>query len=159
MWTYAAALPSQLKIKGGQTKRLLRAAARRWVPRTIAPRPKCGFDPPRAAWLRGPLRPLMDAAIHDRDGLPEIFAMAPLRRRWQRFLVGGRDQSPLFWTVLCLALWHRGIGASCALPSAATSGAGPPPRNDRRSDVAAAGGNSVCEIDSVSGSRRTGVGR
>ncbi len=55
---FVAALPDEVKIKGGETKRLLRRALAGLVPEAILERPKQGFDLPLAAWLRGPLRDL-----------------------------------------------------------------------------------------------------
>ena len=59
---FVAALPDDLKIDGGETKRILRRALAGIVPDEILRRPKPGFDLPLASWLRGPLRDL--AATH-----------------------------------------------------------------------------------------------
>jgi asparagine synthase (glutamine-hydrolysing) len=59
---FVTALPDDLKIDGGETKRILRRALAGLVPDEILRRPKQGFDLPLASWLRGPLREL--AATH-----------------------------------------------------------------------------------------------
>jgi asparagine synthase (glutamine-hydrolysing) len=59
---FVAALPDELKIDGGETKRILRRALAGLVPEEILRRPKQGFDLALASWLRGPLRDL--AATH-----------------------------------------------------------------------------------------------
>ncbi len=52
----ALALPTKLKVRGLQKKRLLRAAARPLVPTSITRARKRGFSIPAAAWLRGEAR-------------------------------------------------------------------------------------------------------
>jgi len=51
-----AQLPETMKIRGRQTKVLLRRAFRDRLPLEILGRPKSGFDLPLGAWIRGPLR-------------------------------------------------------------------------------------------------------
>jgi len=63
---FVTALPDELKIRGGESKHLLRAAVRDLVPAEILERPKQGFDLPLDAWLRGPLRELAAACLDER---------------------------------------------------------------------------------------------
>jgi asparagine synthase (glutamine-hydrolysing) len=56
---WAAALPAELKIRGGETKVILRRAFGDRLPARIVERPKRGFDLPLASWIRGPLKPLV----------------------------------------------------------------------------------------------------
>jgi asparagine synthase (glutamine-hydrolysing) len=62
---FVAALPDEFKIRGGETKRLLRRALKGIVPADILGRPKQGFDLPLAAWLRGPLRDLAASRLEE----------------------------------------------------------------------------------------------
>ncbi len=48
---FVAALPGRLKIKGGETKYLLKLAARRYLPDEMVYRPKEGFVMPVNGWL------------------------------------------------------------------------------------------------------------
>src|SRR5690606_36750486 len=56
---FAASLPSNLKLRGGTTKYLLKQAARRLLPAEIIDRPKRGFGVPLEAWFRRDLVELM----------------------------------------------------------------------------------------------------
>jgi asparagine synthase (glutamine-hydrolysing) len=51
----ALALPVDLRVRGLQTKRLLRQAVAPLLPADVVRGPKKGFVAPAAAWLRGPL--------------------------------------------------------------------------------------------------------
>ncbi len=52
---FAAALPLDLRVRGGQGKWLMKRALRRYLPDDILYRPKMGFVTPISAWFRGPL--------------------------------------------------------------------------------------------------------
>jgi asparagine synthase (glutamine-hydrolysing) len=51
---FAWRLPIAMKLRGGESKWLLRRVLERYVPRALFERPKMGFGIPLAAWLRGP---------------------------------------------------------------------------------------------------------
>jgi asparagine synthase (glutamine-hydrolysing) len=55
--TFVAGLPGRLKIRGGETKYLLKQAARNYFPAEMVFRRKEGFVMPVADWLRGELEP------------------------------------------------------------------------------------------------------
>src|SRR5262249_45969798 len=59
----AARIPSDLKVRRGETKWILKQACRDQLPEDILRRPKHGFDIPIDAWLRGPLRPMFEDAV------------------------------------------------------------------------------------------------
>ena len=48
---FAATLPADFKVKGWETKRVLRRALRRVLPKEVLQRKKAGFPVPYAAWL------------------------------------------------------------------------------------------------------------
>ena len=56
---FAARLPMEHKVHGGETKHLLRKILYRHVPREMIDRPKMGFGIPVNRWLRNELRPLL----------------------------------------------------------------------------------------------------
>ena len=105
---FAWRLPASLKIRGGETKWLLRQLLYRRVPRQLVERPKMGFSVPLAAWLRGPLRPWAEELLSPAS-LPEgdILAPAPIRRAWRRLMAGGDDAALPLWTVLVFQAWRQ----------------------------------------------------
>jgi asparagine synthase (glutamine-hydrolysing) len=94
------------KVRGGEGKWLLRRVLRRYVPDALVSRPKMGFDPPLAEWLRGPLRgwaaDLLDPARLRRQGYlrPE-----PVESVWHEHLGGGRNWDYRLWAVLMFEAW------------------------------------------------------
>src|SRR5205085_1687753 len=64
---FAARLPWRMKMSLTRTKVLLKRALRGVVPDEILRRPKKGFGIPVAAWIRGPLRPLFEELLSERE--------------------------------------------------------------------------------------------
>src|SRR5438128_156216 len=60
---YVAAMPGHVKLRGWQTKAVLRAAIRDLVPRKILTRRKMGFPVPVGRWFRGPFSSLVDEFV------------------------------------------------------------------------------------------------
>uniref|UniRef100_UPI0035CA5092 XrtA/PEP-CTERM system amidotransferase n=1 Tax=uncultured Sphingomonas sp. TaxID=158754 RepID=UPI0035CA5092 len=52
---FAARLPANMRLRGGQGKWLLKKSMERYLPKDILYRPKMGFVTPISAWFRGPL--------------------------------------------------------------------------------------------------------
>ncbi|HKA79070.1 MAG TPA: asparagine synthase-related protein, partial [Xanthobacteraceae bacterium] len=105
---YSWTLPLGFKLRGGNTKWLLRRVLDRYVPRPLIDRPKMGFGVPIDAWLRGPLREwaetLLAPARLASDGLLRV---EPVRRAWQEHVEGSRNWQYPLWTVLMLQAWRE----------------------------------------------------
>jgi len=103
---FVAALPDGVKIRGGESKRILRRALTGIVPPEILSRPKQGFDLPLAAWLRGPLRELAARHLDERalarwPGLRAPEAGGLLARH----LSGAQDFGLPLFTLLSISLF------------------------------------------------------
>ena len=102
---FAWRLPPSMRIRGTEGKWLLRRALYRHVPRSLVDRPKMGFDPPLAAWLRGPLRSWAEELLRP-DRLRENgLDPAAFRSRWDEHQRGRRNWDYALWTVLVLQSW------------------------------------------------------
>lgn len=103
---FAFSLPSDLKIRGGVGKYILRETLSRRVPRTLWDRPKTGFGIPLGEWLRGPLRDWADTLLSDRAWNESwMLNNSVIRSCWDRHLSGRRDHTRELWTVLMLRQW------------------------------------------------------
>ena len=111
---FAATLPEAFLTDGARGKLILRRVLARRVPPALFERPKQGFEPPLAAWLRAGLRgwaaPLLDPARLARSGL---VANAPLvAAMWREHAAGRRNHAYRLWAVLMLMAWaeREGLG-------------------------------------------------
>jgi asparagine synthase (glutamine-hydrolysing) len=104
----AARMPPQLKLRGLKRKYILKRAAERLLPREVVWRKKAGFGAPMRAWLRGPLRPLVDELLSEevvrRRGL---FRPEAVRSVVEANLSGREDYSLHVLHLLTLEMWHR----------------------------------------------------
>ena len=91
---YAAKLPNHAKLNRGEGKSLFKKSLRGRVPDSVLDRQKQGFHLPLDDWLNGPLKPALDALIHDRQNPtfdyldPDVisgFAKEHLNRERNRF--------------------------------------------------------------------------
>lgn len=99
-------LPLDLKLRGGESKWVLRQLLYRHVPRALIERPKMGFGVPIDAWLRGPLKgwaeALLDAARLRREG---YFRPEPIRRAWDAHQSGQANMQYHLWAILMFQAW------------------------------------------------------
>ena len=101
--TWAARLPTNLKLDGFSGKRVLKAALRAHVPDTILDAKKRGFVAPIGGWMTGRFAGemerltersiLLDAGLVERDAV---------RGMWSDLKGGRADTSRALWTVLML---------------------------------------------------------
>jgi asparagine synthase (glutamine-hydrolysing) len=104
---YAARLPSSLKLRGRQSKLILKRAVAGLVPDVILKRPKMGFAMPVGNWLRVDLRELVyDHVLTDRSG-HGLFAPETIRDFWREHESGLRDRTMELWGLLVFNLWHE----------------------------------------------------
>jgi asparagine synthase (glutamine-hydrolysing) len=62
---FAARLPRRFKIRGTQTKLVLRELMKKELPPSVLNRPKTGLDIPIHEWFRGVLRPLLIESMNE----------------------------------------------------------------------------------------------
>ncbi|HZL99357.1 MAG TPA: asparagine synthase C-terminal domain-containing protein, partial [Planctomycetota bacterium] len=101
--SWAAGLPGPARLAHGRGKVLLRQALSARVPAAVLERRKQGFHLPVADWLRGPLRPRLEALLAE-AGAP-VFALAQRQRCVELAAehAGGRaDRSAELWFLLAL---------------------------------------------------------
>ena len=99
-------LPERAKVRDGQGKWLLRQVLDRHLPRELVDRPKLGFDPPLAAWLRGPLRDWAgDLLSTERLRGQGLLHPEPVQAALIEHLSGRRNNDYRLWTVLMLQNW------------------------------------------------------
>lgn len=103
-------LPAHQKIRGGETKWLLRQVLDRYVPRALIDRPKQGFAVPLDQWLRGPLRDWAESLIASPRLVQEGFLDAvQVRRMWLEHQSGRRNWQHHLWDVLMFQAWLEAV--------------------------------------------------
>ncbi|MBX5469164.1 MAG: asparagine synthase (glutamine-hydrolyzing) [Thermoleophilaceae bacterium] len=104
----ALALPTALKVRGFQKKRLLRKAVEPLVPREILEAKKQGFSIPAAAWLRGELLPFAREVLAPENVRAQgLFDPAAVTALIERHVSRREDLSRQIWGLISFALWHE----------------------------------------------------
>lgn len=107
---YAFQLPTREKIRGDQTKVVLRAGMRGILPERVRQRrDKKGYPTPLTVWLKQRAHQdwaldLLSSQRTQERGLVEVGAA---RRLWERHFAGAADHSWMLWQLLTLELFCR----------------------------------------------------
>jgi asparagine synthase (glutamine-hydrolysing) len=103
---FAATIPGEMKIQGGNVKDILKRAVAPLLPEGIVNRPKEGFVLPVFDWMTGKLSPYIEGVLSperlSRHGLIDLAAAADVR---ERFLSGDRSYSASVWNLMMFQLW------------------------------------------------------
>lgn len=105
---FAATLPDRAKLKGWQSKYLLRALAKRLLPADLLRKPKQGFSIPLDRWLRtdlaGYVREILFDPITRGRG---YFHPHVVEKLVEDHVAGPIGYGREIWTLLTIELWHR----------------------------------------------------
>ena len=108
---FAAALPENMKIRGGRLKFILRELMRDRLPRSVLARPKEGLDIPAHHWLRTTLRPLLLDTLNQRSVLESgIFSWPAIDAVLRAHLERRANLGYHLWGLLVLFLWMKRWG-------------------------------------------------
>lgn len=124
---FAAALPGRYKLRGLQTKAILREAVKDIVPPEILTRGKMGFPVPLANWFRGNFAALLDDIVLGGRTLDRgVFDAGELRRLVSEHRRGARNHADRLWALMNLEIWQR-IFLDEQEPEDVLQGVAPPP--------------------------------
>ena len=102
----AATIPSELKLNGWTTKYILKSALEGILPPTVIRRRKQGLGVPIAAWLRGPLRGVMESRLAPaRVRHRGLFDPTAVTRLVSAHVEGRGDHRKILWALLMLDAW------------------------------------------------------
>jgi len=103
---FATRLPSHLKLRGLQTKWLLKQSSQKLLPSSIINRPKKGFGIPVAKWINAELRPLFtEIFAQDKIKAQGIFNPVCIQRLLQEHWSGAFDHRKKLWTLFMFQMW------------------------------------------------------
>jgi asparagine synthase (glutamine-hydrolysing) len=104
---WGVSLPRKYKIKGFETKHILKDVARSLVPGTLIDRPKMGFGIPRAEWLRTGMKELAVDSLTDATATQRGWLNPAEVKRVLDLHMAGQDKDNIIWPILMLELWAR----------------------------------------------------
>lgn len=104
----SAKMHIDLKIKEGETKKIVKSLLKRYVPSQLTDHPKQGFTVPLAEWLRGPLLGWAQQLIDDLCTTnSHLFNQGYVKDMWTRHLSGAEDLEQKLWPLLTFQSWYN----------------------------------------------------
>ena len=104
---WGLSLPRKYKIKGFETKHILKDVARSLVPANLIDRPKMGFGIPRAQWLRTGMKEMVIDTLTDTTATQRGWLNPIEVKKVIDIHMNGEDKDNLLWPMLMLELWAR----------------------------------------------------
>jgi asparagine synthase (glutamine-hydrolysing) len=104
---WGLSLPRKFKIKGFETKHILKDIARSLVPVELVDRPKMGFGIPRAEWLRTEMKEMIIDTLTDTTARQRGWFNSVEVKKVIDIHMSGEDKDNLLWPMLMLELWAR----------------------------------------------------
>jgi asparagine synthase (glutamine-hydrolysing) len=104
---WGISLPRKYKIKGLETKLILKDVARSLVPANLIDRPKMGFGIPRAEWLRSEMKEMLIDTLTDSTSSQRGWFNSTEIGKVIDLHMSGVDRDSLLWPMLMLELWAR----------------------------------------------------
>ena len=95
------------KIKGFETKHILKDVARSLVPTKLIDRPKMGFGIPRAEWMRTAMKEMVIDTLTDLTATQRGWFNSIEVNKLIQAHMSGEDKDNILWPMLMLELWAR----------------------------------------------------
>ena len=104
---WGISLPRKYKVKGFETKHILKDVARSLVPAELIDRPKMGFGIPRAEWLRTGMKEMVMDTLTDTTAVQRGWFASNEVKKLISVHMSGDDRDNILWPMLMLELWAR----------------------------------------------------
>ena len=105
---YVGSLPSNLKLKGKESKYIFKKMLEDRLPPNILYRRKQGFSIPLASWLRNEMKGFVEETLFPtQNGLSTFFNPKYIEGMWRSHLSGRQDYAYPLWGLIMFSLWER----------------------------------------------------
>jgi asparagine synthase (glutamine-hydrolysing) len=114
----AASMPSDLKVRDGDRKWILKDRFSSRLPDRLTFRRKQGFELPVDAWLRGPLRDqVQQVVLNPSARIAEFINVRESQRLYNAHCRGNGRHGQVLWSLLVLGRWLEAWGTATVSPS------------------------------------------
>ncbi len=108
---YVPTIRDNYKIKGTQTKYILRMLAEKYLPAELIHQPKRGFEIPLKKWIDGQLKEIMhDYLFASDDHSGQYVDKKFIEGLWNRKIKAGDEKrAKMLWTLFALEVWYKKV--------------------------------------------------
>ncbi len=104
---FAASIPNKFKLKGFETKYILKKAMDGYLPPQIFRRKKIGFDIPLGAWIRRDLKSfVLDVLSPQNLSRHGFFNQLYIEEKLKEHLRGQHNHRQLLWPIIIFQFWY-----------------------------------------------------
>jgi asparagine synthase (glutamine-hydrolysing) len=104
---FTAKMPTRMKLRGRETKWILREAMRGILPEEILTRSKMGFPVPIGSWLRNEFRQIVQEYVLSERALSRGLFNADFVREIVRGHNAGEKHDERLWFLVNFEMWQR----------------------------------------------------
>jgi asparagine synthase (glutamine-hydrolysing) len=108
MLEFAPQLSNKLKIKGTNTKYILRELSKKYLPLELITQPKRGFEVPLKSWIKNDLKENVFEALNNNsyasDFIEQSFITDILENKIN---VSEEKRAKILWNLYCLEIWKK----------------------------------------------------
>ena len=106
---YVPSISDSFKIKGSQTKYILRQLAAKYLPAELINQPKRGFEIPLKKWIDGELKAVIADYILAPDAYCRNFVQPSfINNLWNRKInTGDEKRAKMIWTLFAMEVWYK----------------------------------------------------
>jgi asparagine synthase (glutamine-hydrolysing) len=105
---YVGSLPSNLKLKGNESKYIFKKMLENRLPPEIVYRRKQGFSIPLATWLRDEMKGFAEETLFlSQNRLSTFFNLKYIEDLWRKHLSRRQDYAYPLWGLMMFSLWQQ----------------------------------------------------
>ncbi len=108
---YVPTIDDSFKIKGTQTKFILRKLAEKYLPAELIKQPKRGFEIPLKKWIDGTLKEMIAGYLFSNQAYSSTYVDKKfITDLWDRKIkVGDEKRAKMLWTLFALEVWYKNV--------------------------------------------------
>ena len=105
---FVTQLPANYRLKGSESKHILKSVSGRWLPQEIIHRKKVGFDSPIGQWFKDELKGFLTNFL-SKEQVAKSGLLNPdaVQQMIGDHIAGVKDYSLQLWSVVALEAWYR----------------------------------------------------
>ena len=108
---YVPSINDSYKIKGTQTKYILRKLAEKYLPAELINQPKRGFEIPLKKWVDNELKNMIAGYLFSANAYSVAYVDGSfVKGLWERKIKAGDEKrAKMLWTLFTLEVWHKKV--------------------------------------------------
>ena len=110
MLEFAPTLKNEYKIKGKNTKYILRELSKKYLPKELIAQPKRGFEVPLKKWVESDLKNNIFESLSNNSYSSNFVEKSFINNLLdKKFNISDEKRAKILWSMYCLEVWKKNI--------------------------------------------------